>query len=349
MAVVDEQGRLFGRINLFDAIVAVLVLWMIPLAYAGYLLFRAPSPTLTAIEPSTIVHGPEMQVRVRGTHFAPYLRISVGNKQGRTFKFNDPTDADVDLFDTPPGTYDVILYDNSQERDRIPNGLTILPSALPQAKVVAVGTFGNLTDTEAAKLTAGTQIAGIGVVEQVGRLQPQLQRVFVRPNAVEVPIADARMLPAVVRLSCFVRSAQGQPECVTGFSLQPATLLFFEMFGRQVPFQIDQVRSIEPVVPVRVTVRFAGEPQVLAGIRPGDMDFAEIRNELGASARVDAVSGGGGTRDARLTVQAQRGADGWLYANVPLRAGGAFALRNDRYEVHGTILALDAPENGTGK
>ena len=38
-----------------------------------------------------------MKIRVRGTYFAPYSRVSIGQYQGMTFKFNDPTDADVDL------------------------------------------------------------------------------------------------------------------------------------------------------------------------------------------------------------------------------------------------------------
>jgi hypothetical protein len=346
MAVADEQGRLFGRINIFDAIVAVLILWMIPLAYAGYWLFRTPPPTLTSIEPSTIAYGPDMRVRVRGTHFAPYLRISVGNKQGRTFKFNDTTDAEVDLFDTPPGTYDVILFDNSQERDRIPNGLTITPSSLPSAQVVAVGTLGNLSAAEAATLKAGSTIPGIGVIEQVAAMRPQMQRVFARPDNVEVPIDGAQMLPAVIRLSCFIRSAQGQPECVNGFSIQPASLLFFDMFGRQVPFQIDQVRSIHPLVSVTATVRFSGEARVLSMIAAGDQDFGDIRNELSAGARVDTVGAPGGTsREARLTVQAQRGADSLLYANAPLRPGSPLVLRNSKYEVRGTVIAVEAPAN----
>lgn len=344
MAVVDEQGRLFGRLNVFDAIVAVLVLWMIPLAYGAYWLFRAPTPTLTAIEPSTIVADREIHVRVRGTHFAPYLRVSFGKYQGSTFKFNDTTDADAGFQNIPPGTYDVILYDNSQERDRIPNGVTIVPSTLPQAKLVAVGTLGNLTADEAATIKPGYQLTGIGVVEQVGTLQPQLQRVFVRPNNVEIPIDQARMLPVVLRLSCYIRSAQGQPECVSGFSIQPASLLFFDLFGRQVPFQIDQVRSVQPTMNIQATVRFAGEPQILSQMKVGDRDFGEIRNELAATARIDAVDGAGGaSRTARLSIQAQRGADGWLYANAPLRPGSAFMLRNDRYQVQGTVIALDAP------
>jgi hypothetical protein len=351
MAVVDEQGRLFGRFNVFDAIVAVLVLWLIPIAYGGYLLFRAPSPTLISAEPSTVVHAPEMKFRVRGTHFAPYLRVSAGRYQGRTFKFNDTTDADVDLVNVPPGVYDLILYDNSQERSRIPNGLTIVASTLPEAKLTAVGRFGNLTPAQADTIKPGMQIQGIGVVEQVGKLTPQLQHVFVRPANVEVPIASAQMLPAVVRMSCFVRSAQGQPECVSGgVSMQPATLLELDMPFGKVPFQIDQVRSIAPLVPVRVTVRFSGEPRALAPMKAGDADFGDIRNELSATARIDSLDPpAGGSREVRLTVQAQRGADGWLYGNLPLRLGSPYTLRNDRYEARGTVVAVDAPAAESGK
>lgn len=348
MAIVDERGRLFGRLNVFDAIVLVLLLWMIPIAYGSYLLFRTPPPTLTSVEPATIVYGTNMKIRVRGAHFAPYLRVSVGQYQGMTFKFNDTTDAEVDLLDIPPGTYDVMLFDNSQERGRLVKGLTIAPSALPDAKLVVVGTFGNLTAAQAATIKAGATIEGIGTIERVGAIRPQVQRVFVRPGSVELPVADAQMVSAVVRLSCFVRSAQGQPECVGGgFSVQPTTLLFFDMPFGKVPFQIDQVRSVQPLRPVRVTVRFSGEPRVLAQIKAGDLDFGDVRNELSATATVDspgAVSGS--SRDTQLTVQAQQGADGWLYVNAPLRIGAGFALRNQSYEVRGTILDVVAPAIG---
>lgn len=348
MAIVDERGRLFGRLNLFDAIVAVLILWMVPIAYGAYLLLRTPAPTLTAVEPATIVYGPAMKIRVRGTHFVPYLRVSVGLHQGKTFKFNDSTDAEVDLLDVPPGTYDVVLFDNSQERGRLRNGLTIAPSALPEAKLIAVGTFGNLTAAQAASIKAGTEIEGVGVIEAVGKPVPQVQRVFVRPGMVEIPVAGAQMVAASLRLSCFVRSAQGQPECVGGgASVQPTTLLFLDLPFGKVPFQIDQVRSIEPLQTARLTVRFSGEPRVLAQIRPGDRDFGDVRNELSATATVDGAGPAiGGSREVSLTVQAQRGADGWLYANTPLRLGSAFVLRNRSYEVSGIVIAVAAPPGG---
>jgi hypothetical protein len=344
MAIVDDRGRLFGRFNVFDAIIAVLALWLIPIAYGGYLLLRAPTPTLKAIEPAKLSYGANMKIRVRGEHFAPYMRVSIGKYQGQTFKFNDRTDADVDLGDVPPGVYDVILYDSAQERDRIPNGLTIAPSVLPESKLIVVGTFGNITPEQAATIKAGTQIEGIGLVEQVGAIRPQLQRVFVRPGAVEIRVPDAQMITAVVRMSCFIRSNQGQPECVGGgFSVQPTTLLFFDMpFGR-VPFQVDQVRSLYPLEPVPVTVRFSGDPRVLAPIAAGDRDFGDIRNELSATAIVDSVDPvAGSSREARLTVQAQRGTDTWLYNNAPLRLGSTFTLRSQRYEAEGTVMAIAA-------
>ena len=344
MAIVDERGRLFGRFNLFDAIVAVLALWLIPIAYGGYLLLRSPLATLTGVEPSTLVYGNNMKIRVRGTYFAPFSRVSIGKYQGMTFKFNDRTDADVDLPDVPPGVYDVILYDNAQERDRIPNGLTIAPSVLPEAKLIAVGTFGNVTPAQAATIKAGTVVQGIGVVEHVGAIKPQLQRVFVRPGSVEIPVPDAQMISAVLRMSCFIRSNQGQPECVGGgFSVQPTTLLFFDMPFGTVPFQIDQVRSLYPLEPVRVTVRFNGDPRMLAILGAGDRDFGDVRNELSATATIDSVDSVAGTsREARLTVQAQRGADTWLYNNVPLRLGSAFTMRSQKYEAQGSVVAISA-------
>ena len=79
-------------------------------------------------------------------------------------------------------------------------------------------------------------------------------------------------------------------------------------------------------------------------MKVGDADFGDIRNELSATARVESLdAAAGGSRDVRLTVQAQRGADGLLYANLPLRLGGPFTLRNDRYEVRGTVVAIEPP------
>ena len=347
MSMVDEQGRLFGKVHLFDAIVAVLVLWLIPMGYGAYVLFRTPPPTLTQVEPAVLTYGPNMRIKVRGANFRPYLRVYVGTYQGMTFLFNDSTQAEVNLLDVPPGVYDVVLYDHSQERHRLPKALTIAPSALPEAHLIAVGAFGNLTAQQVPAITPVFTIEGVGRVLRVGRAVPQVARVFVRPGMVDVPVPNAQMVPAELQLACWVRSSQGQPECVGGgASLQPTTLLFLNTSIGTVPFQIDQVRSALPLERVRVRVRFAGPATVLAQRRKGDADLGDVRNELSATGTIEDVgptagSGDSAAREALMTLQAQRGSGGWVYATAPLRMGGTFVLRTPVYEVRGTVIALD--------
>ena len=46
MSIIDERGRLFGRLNLVDAAVGALLLALMPAAYGAYLLFKEPVPKL---------------------------------------------------------------------------------------------------------------------------------------------------------------------------------------------------------------------------------------------------------------------------------------------------------------
>src|SRR5688572_30990206 len=156
MAIVDAEGRLFGRWNFIDAVVAVLVLGLIPLGYAAYALFRTPPPVLTSIEPTEVSEGPKQRVTVRGVNLRPYLRVSFNTLQGATFLFEDSTKAVVDLHPMPPGTYDVILYDLAQERHRLPSALTVRagPTAT-LSDLIVTGRFFNLTPAVAAQKKPG--------------------------------------------------------------------------------------------------------------------------------------------------------------------------------------------------
>lgn len=351
MPIVDEHGRLFGRLNLFDAIVALLVVGLIPLGYGAYVLFRTPMPLLARVEPPVVTYGLNMRITIRGENLRPYMRVSLGNHQGQSFLFKDTTEAEIDVRNVPPGVYDVVLFDYSQERARLPKALTITPSPLPDTKMVVVGTFGNLKPEEEAAISAGLIIPGIGEVVAVGRAVPQVTRVFVRPGTVEIPIPNARMKPAVIRMGCYVRDGQGQPECVGGgFSLQPTTLMFLPTPLGTRPFQIDQVRGVQPVMPVDITVRFSGAPEAVAQLRAGDIDLGEANNELAAGATV--LRAGGGTassRDAELAVQAQQGTVSWIYGGLPLRVGGSFVFKTTMYELHGTVVRLNPGSAGPAR
>ena len=96
---------------------------LIPLGYGAYLLFRTPLPSLTAVEPPTRQFENEFRVMVTGENLRPYMRVSLNDMQGRSFLFKSATSAEVVFGDIPPGTYDVVLYDNAQERNRLPERL----------------------------------------------------------------------------------------------------------------------------------------------------------------------------------------------------------------------------------
>lgn len=342
MATSDANGRLFGRLNVVDAALVVALVGLIPLGYAAYLLFRTPLPVLARVEPDTLTVAPNMRITVRGSNFRPYMRVSIGTHQGMNFLFNDTTEAQIDLRDVPPGVYDVVLYDYAQERDRLPKALTVKPSELPDAQLVAVGMFGNVTPDQASHIRVGFVVPGVGQVAEVGRPVPLVTRVFARPGFVEIPVKDAQMVPVAMRMACYVRSNRGQPECVTAdVSLQPKSLLFLDTPLGRLPFQIDEVRAVRPPEEVAATVRLSGSPDVLGQVRPGDVDLGDVDNALSSAGTVRAVGPAqGGSLDVRMTLQAQRGSVGWVYRMSPLRLGGAFTLRTPAYELSGTVVQL---------
>jgi hypothetical protein len=83
---------------------------------------------------------------------------------------------------------------------------------------------------------------------------------------------------------------------------------------------------------------------VVGRVRTGDVDRGEWLNELAAGAHVTdvgavrAASGGSVERDVSLTIDAQRGSRGWLYAQAPLRVGAQLRLRTPDYDLSGIVL-----------
>ena len=150
MTLVDNRGRIFGRFNLIDLALIVIALGLIPLGYGAYLLFRTPLPSLIAIEPATRQFENEFRVMVKGENLRPYMRVSLNDMQGRSFLFKSASSAEVVFGDIPPGTYDVVLYDNSQERHRLPKSFTLTPAALPTAQVDLAGFLTSVNTEQAA-------------------------------------------------------------------------------------------------------------------------------------------------------------------------------------------------------
>lgn len=252
MAVVDERGRLGGKVNLIDAVIAVVVLGLIPVAFGAYLLFRTPTPKLLSVTPSTLYQGQNLRVTITGENLRPYLRVTFDGTQGQSFLIGNTTFALVDLPDLKAGTYDVILWDYRQELARIPKGLTILPLApTPTIEMDVRGTFKDLPTDRLKEIKAGDRFPPVGdaqaVVLSVGSAVPSAIQVRAGASTMTVPINGKTDLRADLRVRCFtVSNADGSVRCAIAGPVQqvdvaPGSMLPLNGPGGGVAFQISEV------------------------------------------------------------------------------------------------------------
>lgn len=349
MAVVEERERPVRRWNLLDVAVLVLIAGLIPLAYAAYVLFREQPPSLVSITPSAIEQAPEFRLTIKGQNLRPFMRVSVGTYQGRDFNFRNTEEAEIPFASIPPGVYDVVLFDEAQERARLTQALTITPSGLPETEIVAIGAFGNLDAERASKLVAGTELAGGGRILEVGAQSPDVTKISAGGTLVGLPIPNAVQVPAVVLVRCFLRAHQGSPNCaIDDTAVAPPAILKLSTPIGTTAFQVDRVRSPLPLEVKPVDVRLAGAPSLLSLVKPGDTDLNGTANDLAILARVERVgavrtlSAAAAEVDVRLNAYLQSAEDGWLYNSTPLRAGSPITIRTSRYEVHGVVVSVPA-------
>jgi hypothetical protein len=350
MALVDERGRLFGRLNLLDAVLLILLLGLLPLGYAAYALFREQPPRIVSVSPQRTEQSVELRLNVKGENLRPYMRISAGTNQAVDFLFRSTTEVEAPFINLPPGEYDVVLFDHAQERFRLPKGLTVLPSALPATEIVAVGAFGNLDASGAKQITPGLELPGVGRVTAVGKPVPDLTKVFASPGLVGVPIANSLRVPAAVTFLCHVKAQQGRPNCVVGdTAVTPPNLIMMPTPLGKTPFQVEQVRSPHPMQAVPIKVRLTGDASLLSLVRSGDVDTGPTSNELAALARVTGVVPAGRPNELGVNLLAQlQLVDGqWLYDSAPLRVGAPITLRTSRYQIGGVVTDMPAPSGNT--
>ena len=170
--LIDDRGRVGGRINVVDLAAAIVVLALVPLAFAAYALFRTPAPTLSRITPATLFQGQPQRIEIDGTNLRPFMRVSIDTVPARSFLLGSTKYAIVDLPDLRPGSYDVVLYDYMQEVARLRNALTVAPVPT-DVELDVDGAFTTLTDTAAAGVRAirrrvgapGRASLGSGVAE----------------------------------------------------------------------------------------------------------------------------------------------------------------------------------------
>jgi len=252
MAVVDERGRIGGRINLIDAVAAFLILVLIPVAFGAYLLFRTPPPVLRSVHPAELYQGGQLRIEVIGENLRPFMRVSFDRTQGQSYMIASPRSAMVDLPEIPPGKYDIVLYDHMQEVSRLPKALTLLPlSPTPNVDMRVAGSFKGLTGDRLKSVKTGDKFMNGGaVVAEIENLAPPVPSsltITAGYDALRVPLTGQTDIPGVLKVKCFVSTnTDGGLKCsvpgpIKQTDVMPGGMLSLAGPDGWLSFQIDKV------------------------------------------------------------------------------------------------------------
>ena len=188
--MIDENGRIFGKVNLIDLFVVSALVGLIPLIYGAFLLFRTPDPQLQSVTPSQLVLEETRTIRIIGANLRTNLRVRLGTANTEAFLVESQTAAEVRLpGDLLPGTYDVVLLDQEIELGRLPDALSI--EALQQPNIDSLVTNRVLTGEPETLQITGKNL----------RLDLAMRFSGSGSNAVTAPVLVANPTQAEVKLS----------------------------------------------------------------------------------------------------------------------------------------------------
>jgi hypothetical protein len=336
--MIDSDGRLFGRFNIIDTLVALFVLGLIPVAYATYLLFRPATPSIDSVERVEITREERRvasgsvllaKLKVRGNGFSPMLRAMLGDVPTLGFVFENPNSADIIVGAMSPGTYDLVLLDGVQEVARASKAFTVEATPVSHIRVA-----GYLTDLTADRATSFSVGSGFPEGSQQVRVlalgipQPARTRLRVGDRVTDVPTPDRLERAAVLSLRCDPRAGP-EPCTFAGIPLiGDAPQLLLPGPAGPTGFVVTDVFPDVPPRRVEAVLRASGGSE-LRRIAAGDRD--NLLDERAAS--VTAVGGyreaaGMGSIEITISLGVDDSREGWRYRGQLIRPGAAatFAL-----------------------
>lgn len=345
--VIDERGRLFGRVNVVDGLVASVLLLMIPLAYATYLLFKPSAARIDSVTEAPITTTEERinlsgsllaKFKVKGSGFTPLLRAQIDGIDALAFVFESPTSADVLVGPIPPGPHDLILLDGRQEVARANGSISVEPPRAAMVTVRAAGWITGLDAESAAALKPGARLGEGGPEHHIvalGPVVPGFRRLSFGGSVVFVPDAATRARRAVIALGCNDELIDNPCAFLMRFENRtPPVSINLPGPAQTFGFAIEELLPSSP--PARATLRIRVVPGAPNSARTGDRD--DLLDER--AALVTGVSGDTITLDAGV----DRDPLGWRYRGQKLVPGAVFVLTTERYAINGTVQAVDVRE-----
>jgi hypothetical protein len=356
VALIDGQGRLFGRMNIIDAAVVLAVGFLLPLMYGAYLLFRPDTPSLVAIEPPQVRQG-ATRVAVRGEHLRSSLRLMVG-AYGARFLLANPENGVLEIPVLPPGSYDVVLLDESQEIGRLPGGLIVIGPPSTTSEVVATGSFDASDFLQAQDLRDALQAAGLDEERSWDVLEvlpPEASSIRLPPEG--IPLSSGRyQVRAFMRFRCTL----GQQECrVLDIPLTPNAVVAVPLEASGTTDVLFRVVALDPVysrfadVALRATncspSRGFLTPQELAALRAESESDSRSLIEASLEPSVESfdILGETADKELRVTIYARvpvvETEDGLEYRGGAIRTGFDFSFRGRYQQLCGRIIEVNLP------
>lgn len=333
MSVIDQDGRLFGRINLVDAGILTVLLVLIPAGYATYLLFRPERPAIDSVtrvpignEERRVSSGTILtaKFKVTGSGFNPLLRARIGTIDAVGLVFENPNSMDVIVGIVPPGKHDLVLYDGVQEVARAPGTVEVQATEGPSVR--AYGWMTDLAPEYAGAFKPGfatdPAVPGGFRIVALGPLRPARARALLGNTTADLPLPGKTERAAEIVVRCDWPSTG---TCmIDGQRLSQTPPIVVTLPG--VPrFEIDEIAPPEEPTPAVARIRVAAT----GGIKVGDRD-ATVGER---AAEVTAISGNVVT--LRLGLHDSR--DGWRYRGTLVTPGSTLTMRTDSRAISGTV------------
>jgi hypothetical protein len=219
-------------------------------------------------------------VTVHGINLRPFMRVSFDAHQGGSFLFADPARAVVSVSGMAPGVYDVILYDQAQERARLPKALEVIANPRAETQLDLIGSFTGVPERVAAQLKEGMSLVALGQIVRLAPAVPSVTRTLLAPAVLaDVPSKNAFNVPAIIRADCTLVHRSTVVTCSAMDTALMEDAVLRPMVGNtSVLFQIDQIRTTEPSETVTVRVRMGGDRFLLDRMRVADRDLPLSRS-----------------------------------------------------------------------
>jgi hypothetical protein len=347
MRALDDDGRVLGRINIIDTAVLCVVCLLIPLAYGAYLLFRTPPARITAIEPSRGREGLS-QITIRGEHLRPYLRMGIGKLEAPLL-FENAARATLALPPLTPGAYDIVLFDESQELQRLPGALVIeAPPVVPLppparvlgAEVIVDGAFRGLEWQEATRLAE--KLKRDNDWGRIIALQPA-EKWMTSLQQGGIVVDRGYQIRALIRLRCVI----DQELCKFGTAVvTPTATLALPLGGQDTLFAVDEAHSVF-TRQLRLTLHLVVPPSLteflIRNLQEGrklESAWERLRPSLISIRRDTRTPTGDDSSTAVLAVPAAPSPEGWMYRGRILRVGEEFSFQGETYQLKGAITNI---------